>query len=461
MIRLAELRSISLFDGLSDVQLAELLAAGTEVPFEPGDELFQEGGHADFWWVVVDGALDLYRRVGREEALVGKMDVPGRWSGGFRAWDDQAVYLATGRAVIPGRLLRVPAESLRERFNAWFPFGVHLVAGLYGTARRIESTVRQRQSLITLGTLAAGLAHEINNPAAAATRAVSGLEETAGTLLECLGQLARGQISATQFIELDNLRREIEKPPATIDRLELADKEEELGSWMAGHQVDRPWELAASLAAAGADRAWCERAQETLGDSSLEQGLRWVSSALSMTALLGEMKESTRRVSELVAAVRSYSQMDRASRQTVDVTEGLDSTIVMLGHKIGDSITVVRDYAVDLPHIDAFPGELNQVWTNLIDNAVDAMEGAGTLRISARADGDGVIVEIGDTGPPMPPDVVARAFEAFYTTKDVGQGTGLGLDIARRIVVERHGGSITIDTGPAETVMRVRLPAGR
>jgi signal transduction histidine kinase len=133
----------------------------------------------------------------------------------------------------------------------------------------------------------------------------------------------------------------------------------------------------------------------------------------------------------------------------------------MLGHKIGDSITVVRDYAVDLPHIDAFPGELNQVWTNLIDNAVDAMEGAGTLRISARANGHGVIVEIGDTGPPMPPDVVARAFEAFYTTKDVGQGTGLGLDIARRIVVERHGGSITIDTGPAETVMRVRLPAGR
>jgi len=163
-------------------------------------------------------------------------------------------------------------------------------------------------------------------------------------------------------------------------------------------------------------------------------------------------------VSDLVAAVRSYSQMDRASMQRIDVTDGLESTLVMLGHKLRDGVTVVRDYSADLPRIEAYAGELNQVWTNLIANAVDAMDGAGTLRVAVRADGDDVVVEIGDTGPGMPPSVAARAFEAFYTTKDVGKGTGLGLDIARRIVVERHGGAISIDSRPVETVLRVRVP---
>jgi signal transduction histidine kinase len=174
--------------------------------------------------------------------------------------------------------------------------------------------------------------------------------------------------------------------------------------------------------------------------------------------LLGEAKASTRRISELVAAVRSYSQLDRAAMQPTEVTDGLDSTLVMLGHKLRDGVTVVRDYGGGIPRIEAYAGELNQVWTNLIDNAVDAMEGTGTLRLTTRADGDRVVVEIGDTGPGMPPQVAARAFEPFYTTKDVGKGTGLGLDIARRIVVDRHGGTIAIDPRPGETVLRVRLP---
>jgi signal transduction histidine kinase len=170
------------------------------------------------------------------------------------------------------------------------------------------------------------------------------------------------------------------------------------------------------------------------------------------------VKESTRRVSELVGSVRSYSQMDRASMQRLDVTEGLESTLVMLGHKLRGGVTVVRDYADDVPKIDAYAGELNQVWTNLIDNAVDAMNGVGTLTVSTRPDGDQVAVEIGDTGGGMSPDVVARAFEAFYTTKDVGKGTGLGLDIARRIVVERHSGTVGITSVPGKTVLRVTLP---
>jgi len=177
-----------------------------------------------------------------------------------------------------------------------------------------------------------------------------------------------------------------------------------------------------------------------------------------MASLLSEVKESTGRVSALVAAVKSYAQLDRASLQLIDVTEGIDSTLVLLGHKLRDGVTVVRNYGTDVPRIEAVPGELNQVWTNLIDNAIDAMDGNGTLRISTGADGDGVVVEVADTGPGMAPDVQARAFDPFYTTKDVGKGTGLGLDISRRIVVERHHGEITIDSRPNGTVLRVRLP---
>jgi signal transduction histidine kinase len=457
-MRVDDLRSLSLFDGLTDDQLAELAEAGTEVRIVPGVDLFHEGDHADFWWVLVDGAIDLMRHVGREDNVVGRMDIPGRWAGGFRAWDEHGVYLATGRGVADGRVLRVPAEVLRERSSAWFPFAGHLIEGLYGTARRIEATVRQRESLVTLGTLAAGLAHEINNPAAAATRAVGALEGVCQTLLSSLGRLAQGEISPAQLTALDALRHEIEPRAVVLDPLDVADQENALSSWLARQGVERDWIVAPPLAAAGVDLAWCERAATVLAGPALEPGLEWVASTLSATTLLSEVKESTRRISDLVAAVRSYSQMDRASIQHIDVTDGLESTLVMLGHKLRDGIEVVRDYGTGVPSIDAYAGELNQVWTNLIDNAVDAMDGAGTLRIATRADGDDVVVEIGDTGPGMSPQVAARAFEAFYTTKDVGKGTGLGLDIAQRIVVERHDGTITIDSRPGKTVLRVRIP---
>jgi signal transduction histidine kinase len=457
-MQVADLRSIALFDGLSDDQLAQLLAAGTEVQIEPGVELFHEGDPADFWYVLVDGSIELFRHVGREDMLVGKMDMPGRWSGGFRAWDEHGVCLATGLGATGGRALRVPSDKLRELFNAWFPFGVHLVAGLYGTARAIEATARQRQSLVKLGTLAAGLAHELNNPAAAAIRNVAALEASVATLLSSLGRLSDEQITAAQFSVLDDLRREIGDVAAFTDALSLSDQEEALASWLTERQVEQAWEVAPALAAAGADVEWCERVETALGSAALEPALQWVASALSMTGLLAQLKDSTRRVSELVAATRAYTQMDRGSLQTIDVTEGLESTLTMLSHKLRDGVAVVRRYAEDLPRIEAFPGELNQVWTNLIDNAVDAMSGRGTLTVAARPDDGAVLIEIGDTGAGMSPEVASRAFEPFYTTKDVGAGTGLGLDIAQRIVVERHGGTITIDSHPGETVLRVRLP---
>jgi signal transduction histidine kinase len=454
-----DLRAISLFDGLTDEQVRQLHAAGEERRYAVGEELFREARPAVSWWVLLEGSISLLRHVGHEETLLGVMETPGQWAGGFQAWDEHGVYLATGRGASEGRVLTVPAERLRALADSWFPFGVHLIRGLVSTVRSIESVARQREALVALGTLAAGLAHEINNPASAATRAVDSLEGTSEALLSSLGRLAQGAISAEQFIGLDRLRREVRTPTGSRDPLAVADLEDALSAWLVDHDVKQDWLIAPPLAAAGLDVEWCERAAALLDDAALEPGLEWVASSLSMAALLGEVKESTRRISDLVSAVRSYSQLDRGSVQTVDVAEGLESTLVMLAHKLKNGVTVERDYGDGVPRIEAVAGELNQVWTNLVDNAIDAMGGQGTLRVSTRAHDTGVVVEIADTGSGFPEAVQAHAFEPFFTTKDVGEGTGLGLDISRRIVVDRHGGEITIDSRPGETVLRVRLPA--
>lgn len=454
-----DLRPISLFDGLSDDQLAELTAAGEEVAIGVGAELFHEGEHADFWWLLVEGAITLSRMVGDTVSEVGRMDQPGLWSGGFRAWNEHGVYLATGVGATPGRALRVPADALRELLNAWFPFGTHLVAGLYGTAHSIESDARQRESLITLGTLSAGLAHELNNPASAAVRAVDALALATATLQSSLGDLAAAEITAAQFRQLDSLRNEAaEHTVADLDPLALADAEDALAEWLDSHGVANVYEVAPSLVAAGLGAPWCDQVLDAVGTTALGAATRWVAASLTMAELLTEITESTGRVSRLVAAMRSHSQMDRAERQTVDVTDGLESTLLILGHKLRDGVTVKRDYAAGLPRIDAYPGELNQVWTNLIDNAIDAMDGVGTLTLAVRAESDALVVEVIDSGPGMSEVVQRRAFEAFFTTKDVGKGTGLGLDIAHRIVVDRHHGEIEIDSQPGRTIMRVRLP---
>jgi signal transduction histidine kinase len=455
---LDELRPLALLDGLSDDQLRELLAAGEVVPFGPGEELFREAQPADHWWLLLTGSISLVRRIGHEETSVALMDAPGKWAGGFRAWDDYGVYLATGRGAAPGRVLRVPADRLRDCATAWFPFGVHLIQGVAQTARRIESVARQREALVALGRLAAGFAHEINNPASAATRAVDALGETSEALQSALRRLSENSISAGQLLALDTLRREITLPAVRLSPIAVADAEDVLSDWLTDHGVQRDWLIAPPLAAAGLGAAWCERAAVLLGDDLLEPGLEWIAGSLSIEGLLAEVKESTGRISQLVAAIKSYAQLDRASLQRTDLAEGLESTLVMLAPRMGPGVTVVRNYDPAVPRIEALAGELNQVWTNLIDNALDAIAGSGTLRLSTRHVEDGVLVEIADTGPGMATEVRAHAFEPFYTTKGVGEGTGLGLDIARRIVVDRHGGDIAIESRPGDTVVRVRLP---
>ncbi len=459
MITVADLEALPIFQGLTDAQLAELVASGDEVPVVPGSEVFREGEPADSWWLLLDGAIELVRRIGREDAVVARMDQPGRWAGGFRAWDEAGVYLATARGTTPGRLLRVPAAVLRDLSHAWFPFAGHLIEGLYRTARSIESTARQRSALVTLGSLAAGLAHEINNPAAAATRAIDALEDASERLLAAPGRLAGLGLSGAQIAELEELRSSIR--PAVDDAddpLAASDRQQALGSWLSRRDLSRAWELAGPLASAGIDVGWCERVAVIVEDEALEPVLDWVAGTLATTSLLVELKESTRRISELVAAVRSYSQLDRTAKQPTDIVAGLDSTLLIMTHRLRDGVTVRRDYHTPVPSIDAYAGELNQVWTNLIDNAVDAMDGQGTLRLAVRTEDQQVVVEITDSGAGMPADVMARAFDPFFTTKEVGKGTGLGLDIARRIVVDRHGGTIEIDSEPGRTVVRVRLP---
>ena len=452
-----ELRPIFLFDGITDAQLADLAAISEKVAFEEHEELFHEGAPADHWWVLLDGQLQIVRRAGRSEPVVMMtMERPGQWAGGFQAWTD-AGYLATGRGAAAGHMLKVPAADLGRLATEWTPFGVHLVKGFFQTVRMMDTLSRQREELIKLGEMSARLAHEINNPAAATARSVDALTGACDSMLTSLVQLAERSFTADRFVAIDALRREVDLL-APRDPGDVADAEEEISDWLSDQGVSAGWRIAPPLAAAGVDLAWCKRAGAILEGDTLEPGFEWVASTLASQALLAEMKSSTSRVSDLINAAKSYSQMDRPSMQTTDVTEGLESTLVILRSKLADGITVERDYAPDGPRVFASPGALNQVWTNLIVNAIDAMDGKGTLRLATRAEPDVLVVEVTDTGPGMPPYVQSRAFEPWFTTKDVGKGTGLGLDVSHKIVVDMHHGDITIHSTPRGTTMRVSLP---
>jgi signal transduction histidine kinase len=453
-----ELRAIAIMDGFTDEQVAQLAAAGEEATYDPGTHLFDEGRPADDWWLLLDGRVDLVRRVGHEDMIMATMERAGQWAGGFKAWDEHGVYMGSGRVMAPSRVFRVSSPDLGRFGEQWFPFAVHLLRGLIGTARRIEHGVRQREALVALGTLAAGLAHEINNPASAAVRSVGALQQSSDAVFASLQRLAAEGISAPQFVALDELRRSID-PASPPTGVALADLEESLTDWLAEHDVDRDWVIAPALASAGVSPGWLDRVASSLPGDALQAGLEWVASSVTTTALITEAQDATRRISDLVSAVKSYSQLDRAAVQEVRVVDGLESTLIMLGHKLREGgITVVREYDDSVPVITANPGELNQVWTNLVDNAVDAMDGAGTLTVRTYADVRHVVVEVCDTGAGMTEEVAAHAFEPFFTTKEVGKGTGLGLDISRRIVVERHSGAIDVDSHPGRTVVRVLLP---
>ena len=371
------------------------------------------------------------------------------------------VYNNSLRVTEPSRFFVLDASVFAELMHGWFPMAVHLLEGLFYGNKKTQEAIGQRERLLALGSLSAGLTHELNNPAAAAVRATASLRERVAGMRHKLGMIAGGRWDRTTLETLIQLQEEAaERVPKALalSPLDAADREDTISDWLDEHGVRDGWDMAPTFVQAGLDIVWLEHVLVTVEPEILEGALRWLNYTVETELLMNEIEDSTTRISTLVGAAKQYSQLDRAPFQVVDVHELLDSTLMMLSGKIPPEIHVVKDYYPGLPSIPAYAAELNQVWTNLIDNAVSAMNGAGTLTVRTGLDRDQVFVEFGDTGPGVPPEIRDRIFEPFFTTKPVGQGTGLGLDISWRIVVNKHHGDLSLQSSPGDTRFRVRLP---
>jgi signal transduction histidine kinase len=462
----ADLRTLFLFERLDDDQLGWLAERGRVVEYPAGATIHAEGSPASCFMVLLSGTLAMYKRVQGGELELTRTDYYGAYTGAFDAYvpDRGAprVYRTTARAVSACRLYELPADDFGSAVWTWFPMAAHLLEGAATQGADASQIVERHERLVALGSVTAGLTHELNNPVAAVVRATDRLREGLAAMRTEIGNVIRSDLTVGQLeavAELAGRALERRKEAPLLSPLEASDREDELAVWLDDHGVAKSWDVASILVAAGLDVAWLDELAEVLPGENIEAGLTYPVRALESDGLLDEITEAANRISELLASVKQYTQMDRAPLQTFDVHEGLDATLTMLGHRLGDGIDVVRDYDRSLPRIAAFPGELNQVWTNLIDNAVDAMGGQGSLTIRTRPGlDDRLVVEIGDTGPGVPDEVRNRIFEPFFTTKPMGRGTGLGLDIAWRIVVGRHRGDIRLESVPGDTRFQVVLP---
>jgi signal transduction histidine kinase len=461
-----ELRTLFLFEELDDDQLAWLAERGRIVEYPEGATIHGEGAPASCFMVLLSGTLAMYKRVQGGELELFRTDYYGAYTGAFDAYvPDRGVpkvYLSTGRAMTPCRLFEIPAADFGRAVWKWFPMAAHLLEGAATQGADASNIVERHERLVALGSVTAGLTHELNNPVAAVLRATATLRERLVSMRGEIGKVIRSDLTGSQLEALADLSGwalDHRRDATQLSPMESSDREDELATWLEDHDVEDSWEIAPTLVAAGLDVEWVKQVANVVPPPDLGPALAYPVRSLESDGLLDEITDAAGRISALLASAKQYTQMDRAPLQTFDVHEGLDATLTMLGHKLSDSIQVVRDYDRSLPHIAAFPGELNQVWTNLIDNAVDAMEGHGTLTVRTRADlDDRLVVEIGDTGPGVPDEVRSRIFEPFFTTKPMGKGTGLGLDIAWRIVVGRHHGDIRLESEPGDTRFQVILP---
>ncbi|HUB71733.1 MAG TPA: ATP-binding protein [Acidimicrobiales bacterium] len=459
-----QLRACFLFEALTDEQLDWLARHGIVEVHDAGTNIYHQGAPADFFYVLLDGEIQLVKHVDGTDVVLTTASQPGAYAGATRAFISAAgeqSYVSTLRAVSRSRLFRLRSEDYAYLLKTWFPMAVHLLDGLFLGMTNAEALVGQREKLVALGSLSAGLAHELNNPAAAEVRAADTLIERLAEGRQLLVNLAPRLGETALSAMLDRLGEAVERSGTAprLSPLEAGDLEDRLGDRLEAASVGNPWDVAAALVGAGVDEDWLERVVAQSGEAAPDT-VRWLSIALDIESLVREIRSSAGRISELVAAMKGYSHLDKATFGEVDVHEGLESTVVILGHKLKKGVKVVREYDRSLPKIWAQEGELNQVWTNLIDNAVDAMDGSGTLTIRTRGERECLAVEIADTGPGIPQDVRRRIFEPFFTTKDVGQGTGLGLDISYRIVVRRHHGDIRLQSEPGDTRFTVLLPMG-
>jgi signal transduction histidine kinase len=336
---------------------------------------------------------------------------------------------------------------------------VHLLDGMYLGLTNADALIGQREKLIALGALSAGLAHELNNPAAAEVRAAEALS---GRIHDARIAMVKLAPEATKdellgLLQLLGDAAERVRTAPSLSTLEAGDLEDSLSDRLETIGVENPWELAPVLASAGLDAAWLDRVAGVAGRHAPD-AIRWLTAGLDIESLVGEIRNSAGRISELVAAMKDYSHLDQGPFERIDIHEGIDNTLLILKHKWKKGVNLVRDYDRNLPKVCAQAGELNQVWTNIIDNAIDAMNGQGTLTIRTSRDRDCVLVEIGDTGSGIPTELQGRIFDPFFTTKEVGKGTGLGLDISYRIVVRRHHGDIRVESEPGDTWLKVWIP---
>src|SRR3984893_2730617 len=458
-----ELRTLFLFEKLSDEQLAWLCSHGHVEGIEPGP-LYTEGDAARCFYVLLDGTVVLSRRVGEDDVEINRTSERGVYGGAFNAYlGDRVpqVYNNSMRVTEPSRFFVLDATDFAQLMDEWFRMSVHLLEGLFFGIQNTQQAVGQRERLLALGSLSAGLTHELNNPATAAVRATSALRERVAGMRHKLGMIAAGPYNRVTLETLIQLQEEaaerVPKAPA-LDPIEASDREDAISDWLDDRGVADGWNLAPAFVQAGLDTDWLDHVAATVDEATLEGALRWLNYTVDTELLMNEIEDSTTRVSTLVGAAKQYSQLDRAPYQVVDVHQLLDSTLMMLGGKIPPGITIVKEYDTSLPAIPAYAGELNQVWTNLIDNAVSAMGETGTLTVRTMLERDNLVVEFGDTGRGVPPEIKNRIFEPFFTTKPVGEGTGLGLDISWRIVAKKHHGAIQVESVPGDTRFRVWLP---
>jgi signal transduction histidine kinase len=455
-----QLRAIDLFEGLGEEELARWAAAAELREVAPGTTLAEQGLPPEAVYLVLEGSLQAVTidSDGREEP-VSEHRAP-TWMGGIAALTG-GVNGVRMQALTPATLAVVPTGAFAELAFAQRSVVERIVRSIRPAVTRLTSVEQSRERLASLGTMAAGLAHELNNPAAAARRAAADLVESLDVLGSTIGHFVESGVERNEAQELVDLQREAMTRQAelgVLDALDAADAEDELLARLDELGVPEAWRLAEPLASAGLDADWLARVAALAGTATAP-ALRWVAASLTARGLAAELTESTARMSDLVGAVKSYAYMDRGEVVETDIHEGLETTLTVLGHKLKHAdIQLVREYDRTLPRLTVHGSELNQVWTNLLDNAIDALGGKGTITLGTRRDGRALLVEIADDGPGIPAQARAHIFDPFFTTKRVGQGTGLGLDTARRIVSDRHHGTISVDSEPGRTVFHVWLP---
>jgi signal transduction histidine kinase len=463
MIETQDLRAIAVFSDLPDEQLAWLASQGEDIHAEPGETLFREGDPAEHMFVFFEGEFQ-----GRNERVSNGQIFTARAGDvtGLLPFSRLQKFQGTGRAVTRLRVGRFHKRLFPEMLQRMPVLTERLVVLMLDRVRDSTRMSEQRDKLAALGKLSAGFAHELNNPAAAIKRAAGGIWEVRKELREAYLRLdqrsltreQRTYIADCEQAALETMHNSASRSLSSIER---SDREQELEEWMQERTIPEPWRIAPMLVEAEIDTRKLKEITETVGTDALTDVLHRVNGALLAARMVAEIDQSATRIFDLVRAVKEYTYMDQAAEKEIDIHAGIESTLTILAFKLrSKSIQVEREYDPDLPKICAYGVELNQVWTNLIVNAIEAMPEGGQLRIRTCQDPRDVVVEIHDSGSGIPPDVLSHIFEPFFTTKGVGEGTGLGLDISMR-VVRKHRGEIRVQSKPGATTFRVGIPKQR